>query len=141
MAFFDSSISRFSIDDTAGTQRDLSACINHISGIPGARTLVEVTTLSDDGRRYIAGFADSSVTIAGVFDDSATDGADAVLGPLLQHASSVAFSYGPAGTSSNRPKYSGKCWVEKYEISSSVGAPVGFTATLRVDGSVTRGTY
>ena len=35
MAFFDSSISRFHIDDTTGASRDLSASITEIEGIPG----------------------------------------------------------------------------------------------------------
>ena len=53
MAFFDSSISRFHIDDTAGASHDLSASITEIQGIPGSRSLTEITSLSDEGRVYI----------------------------------------------------------------------------------------
>ena len=146
MAFFDSSISRFHIDDTAGASRDLSVSITEIEGIPGSRTLTEITSLSDEGPVYIvgAGFkpALTTVTLTGIFDDSPS-GADAVLGALFteNHPSPVDFSYAPAGTSHGSVKYSGMCWVERYEVSSRAGERVGFTATLRVEGSIARAVH
>ena len=83
MAFFDSSISRFHIDDTAGASHDLSASITEIQGIPGSRSLTEITSLSDERPVYIVGAglkpAPTTVTLTGIFDD----GADAVLGALF----------------------------------------------------------
>ena len=146
MAFFDSSISRFHIDDTAGASRDLSASITEIEGIPGSRTLTEITSLSDEGPVYIvgAGFkpALTTVTLTGIFDDSPS-GADAVLGALFteNHPSPVDFSYAPAGTSHGSVRYSGMCWVERYEVSSRAGERVGFTATLRVEGNIARAVH
>ena len=146
MAFFDSSISRFHIDDTTGASRDLSASITEIEGIPGSRTLTEITSLSDEGPVYIvgAGFkpALTTVTLTGIFDDSPS-GADAVLGALFteNHPSPVDFSYAPAGTSHGSVRYSGMCWVERYEVSSRAGERVGFTATLRVEGSIARAVH
>ena len=146
MAFFDSSISRFHIDDTAGASRDLSANITEIEGIPGSRSLTEVTSLSDDGPRYVPGVgvgfkpALTTIRLSGVFDDDAHH-ADAVLSALLSHPSPVEFSYAPAGTSHGSVKYSGRCWVERYEVSSRAGERVGFTATLRVEGSITRAVH
>ena len=146
MAFFDSSISRFHIDDTAGASRDLSASITEIEGIPGSRSLTEVTSLSDEGPVYIVGVglkpALTTVTLTGIFDDSPS-GADAVLGALFteNHPSPVEFSYAPAGTSPGSVKYSGMCWVERYEVSSRAGERVGFTATLRVEGNIARAVH
>ena len=146
MAFFDSSISRFHIDDTAGASRDLSASITEIEGIPGSRTLTEITSLSDEGPVYIVGAglkpAPTTVTLTGIFDDSPS-GADAVLGALFteNHPSPVEFSYAPAGTSPGSVRYSGQCWVERYEVSSSAGDRVGYTATLKVEGTITRSAH
>ena len=140
MAFFDSSISRFHIDDTMGASQDLSQNITEIEGIPGSRSLIDVTSLTDDGRTYVAGAPDSIVRLAGIFDD-AESGADAVLGALLSHASPVEFSYAPAGTSAGSVRYSGRCWVERYEVSSSAGDRVAYTATIRVEGSIARGVH
>ena len=43
MAFFDSKVSKFLIDDTGSVQRDLSAYITEVRGLPGSRNLNEVT--------------------------------------------------------------------------------------------------
>ena len=146
MAFFDSSISRFHIDDTAGTSHDLSASVTEIEGIPGSRSLTEITSLSDEGPVYIVGAGLkpvlTTVTLTGIFDDSPS-GTDAVLGALFteNHPSPVEFSYAPAGTSHGSVRYSGMCWVERYEVSSRAGERVGFTATLRVEGSIARAVH
>ena len=140
MPFFDSSISRFHIDDTAGASRDLSANIAEIEGIPGSRSLIEVTSLSDHGRSYVGGPPDSTVTLKGIFDDGA-NATDAVLGALLSHPTPVEFSYAPAGTSPGSVKYLGRCWAERYEVSSAAGNRVRFAATLRVEGSIARSVY
>ena len=145
MAFFDSSISRFHIDDMAGASRDLSSSITGIEGIPGSRSLVEVTSLSDDGPRFVPGVgaglkpAPTTIRLAGIFDDDT----DAVLGALLaeNHPSPVEFSYAPAGTSAGSVEYSGRCWVERYEVSSSAGDRVVYTATLVVEGGIVRGVH
>ena len=53
MAFFDSKVSKFLLDDTGGTQRDLSAYLTDVRGLPGRRELNEVTALGDGGPRFI----------------------------------------------------------------------------------------
>ena len=80
MAFFDSNISRFHIADTTGASRDLSASITDIQGIPGSRSLIEITSLTDDGPTYVGGARDSAVTLTGIFDDAT----DVVLGGTAQ---------------------------------------------------------
>ena len=49
MAFFDSKVSKFLIDDTGGTQRNLSAYITDIRGLPGTRALNEMTAALSSG--------------------------------------------------------------------------------------------
>ena len=137
MIFFDSSISRFHIADTTGTSHDLSGSITDIDGIPGSRSLLDITSLTDDGPVYVAGVGSKPVTLTGIFADDTDD----VLGALLSHESSTEFSYAPAGTSSGSVKYTGLCWVERYEVSPTAGDRVGYTATLRVEGSIARGVH
>ena len=141
MSFFDSKVSKFLVDDTGATQRDLSAYITEVRGLPGPRTLNEVTALGDSGVRFIPGLEDVSITLSGLFDDTATSGPDAVLGPLRTHASVVDFEYGPEGSGTGEVKYSGTCWIVSYELRSRVGNLVQWLATLQVDGTVTRGTF
>lgn len=141
MAFFDSKSSKFFLDDTGSTERELTAYINDLGGLPGPRNLDEVTALGDSGAKFIPGLENVTISITGIFDDTATTGPDAVLGPLRTHTSAVDFNYGPKGNTGGFPKYSGTCWVTTYEVKSSVGSRVEYTATLQVEGAVTRGTY
>ena len=55
MAFFDSKVSKFRIDDTGSVLRDLSSYLTEVRGLPGTRGLNEVTALGDSGAKYIAG--------------------------------------------------------------------------------------
>ena len=141
MAFFDSKVSKFLIDDTGSTQRDLSPYITEVRGLPGPRTLNEVTALGDSGVKFIQGLQDVTITLNGMFDNTATSGPDAVLGPLRTHTSAVDFEYGPEGSGTGDVKYSGTCWVVSYELRSRVGNLVEWSASLQVEGTVTRGTF
>ena len=141
MAFFDSKVSKFLIDDTGATQRDLSPYLADIRGLPGVRGLNEVTALGDDGARFIPGLEDVPIALSGIFDNTATTGPDAVLGPLRTHTSAVDFEYGPEGSSSGDIKYSGTCWVLSYELRSRVGNRIEWAALLQVEGTVSRGVY
>ena len=141
MALFDSSSSRFLLDDTAGTQRDLSLYLTRVDGLPGRRLLRETTSMSDTGRTFLPDVEDGRVELGGLFDDTATSGPDAVLGPLRTHGSAVDFEYAPEGTAVGSVKYSGTCWVEAYDLRARVGSLVEWAALLQVEGAVTRGTY
>ncbi|MCH8826396.1 MAG: hypothetical protein IIB16_05505 [Chloroflexi bacterium] len=141
MPFFDSKVSKFLLDDLGGTQRDLSAFITEVRGLPGARLLNEVTALGDSGARFIPGLEDVVISLAGIFDDTATSGPDAVLGPLRTHTSAVDFEYGPEGSTTGDVKYSGTCWLAQYDLRSRVGSLVEWTASLQVEGAVARGAF
>ena len=141
MAFFDSKVSKFLMDDTGSVQRDLSPYLTEVRGLPGRRALNEVTALGDSGAKFIPGLEDVTITLGGMFDNTATSGPDAVLGPLRTHASAADFEYGPEGSGAGDAKYSGACWVISYELRSRVGNLVEWSATLQVEGTVTRGTF
>ena len=133
MAFFDSRVSRFLIEDAGGTKRDLSAFVVDVRGLPGAR--------GDSGARFIPGLQDGLFSLSGLFDSTASSGPDAVLGALRPHDAAVGFEYGPEGTATGAVKYSGQCWVVSYELRSRVGRLVEWGASLQVDGVVDRGAF
>ena len=141
MGFYDSKVSRFRIEDVDGVVRDLSAYVVSVRGLPGVRNLNEVTAMGDGGAKFIAGLEDSTVTLSGIFDDTAGSGPDAVLGPLRAHGSAVGFEYGPAGAAAGAVKYDGACWVLSYDLRSRVGDRVEWACTLQVEGVVRRGTF
>ena len=141
MAFFDSRVSRFLLFDAGGTSWDLSPFITDVRGLPGDRSLNEVTALGDSGARFIPGIEDVTFLLSGIFDDSAPGGPDAVLGPLRAHSSKVGFEYGPRGSAAGSVKYSGSCWVATYRLRSRVGSRVEWSAALQVDRTVSRDSF
>lgn len=141
MALFDSKSAVFNLTDTGGSSRNLSAHITEVSGLPGARNLNEATALGDSGATFHPSLENVTVSISGHFDDTATTGPEAVLGPLRTHTAAVAFSYGPKGSTGGFLKYSGTCWVTEFTVDASVGSLVAWSASLQVEGTVTRGTF
>ena len=138
MAFVDGNGSRFRIADANGVTRDLSAFISEARGLPGARSLDEVTALSDSGARFNPSVDAVEFTLRGIYDDTASAGADAVLGALRYHTFPVAFEYAPSGFAAGKPRYTGECWVRSYELASRAGEPVSWKATLQVEGVTAR---
>ena len=136
MSFFDSKVSKFLIDDTGSVQRDLSAYITQVGGLLGTRSLNDVTALGDSGAKFIPGLQRVTIDLSGMFDDTATSGPDAVLGPLRTHTSAVDFEYGPEGSATGHVKYSGTCWIVSYDLRGRVGRLVGWSATLQAEGTV-----
>ncbi len=138
MAVMDGQRSRFRIADVGGVMRDLSAHIIEVSGLPGERALSEVTALGDSGARFNPSIESVLFTLCGVFDDTANEGADAVLGALRYHTAPTRFEYAPAGLKSGSVRYTGVCLVKSYELTSRAGEPISWKATLQVDGATSR---
>ena len=139
MANFNSRDSFFSINDTAGTARDLSSFITEIDGLPGERELAEITALGDSGRTWIPSLQNAVITLAGIYSDSA-QGPDSVLGALRNHSASSTFYYGPQGGADNTTGYTGACFVRTFTNGSRVGESVTWRAELQVNGAITRST-
>lgn len=140
MAFKDSSTSVFKLDDSGGTLRTLTAYVDSVDGLPGARELSDVTALSDSGHKYLPTIPNPNFSINGSFDSTATTGPDAIIGGLETATATASFEYHPEGTGSGSPKYTGECWLLEYRITSQVGSNVKYSASFQVDGVVTRGT-
>ena len=143
MAFFNSKISTFELDDGGTTLRDISADVNEINGLPGPRNLSEVTALPDTGTKWIPGIENVQITLSGLFSDTAaaSGGADFVIGIGRTSTVTLSFEYGPEGNSSGDMMYTGECWVTDYVLTSRVGDTVAWRATLQVDGVVTRAAH
>lgn len=140
-AKFNSRVSVFNITDVGAQSRDMSAYLTEISGLPGERELNDATTLGDAGRDRHPSLENGIIRLAGFFDDASSSGPDDVFGGLYNHTAATAFDYGPKGSGGSPVKYSGTCWVRRYEITSRVGELVGFTVEIEVEGQIAKGTY
>lgn len=127
----------FKLDNSGGTLTDLSQYITSVSGLPGTADLQDVTTLGSAGRKWVPGLRTAQITLEGIWDPAV----DAHFGPLVGASATQTFEYGPEGGSAGKVKYTGECRVADYEAPSSVGEPVSWSATLQVDGGITRSTF
>ena len=141
MAFFDSSVSRFFIDDTGAASRNMSPYITAVSGLPGPRRMVPATTINDTGDKWHPGLQGTTIRLEVQWSDDALVGPDLVFGLLRTHTSAVNFNYGPEGAVAGDVKYYGTCWVEDFNITSRVGSLVSATVEIKVEGAVLRGTF
>ena len=141
MAFYDSSVSRFFIDDTGGDSRDLSPYITAMSGLPGPRRLNPATTVNDTGDKWSPGLQGATPRLELLWSDDTDVGPDTVFGPLRVHTAAVDFNYGPEGDTAGDIKYYGTCWIEDFDITSRVGNLVVATVILKVEGVVNKGTF
>jgi len=135
MAFVHGKNSYVSVDAV-----DLSGFCDSVSMTWGPE-MADTSTLGNDGKTYIPGQRDATLSLSGRFDSTASTGPDAVLGAEVQAEASVAFEFGPEGSGSGAIKFSGSCFVSSYAVSAPVGDVVAFTAELQVTGDVTKGTF
>lgn len=60
--------------------------------------------------------------------------ANAVLDALMRSTAVGAYLYGPAGSASGAPMYSGEGFLTAYQIKATAGGNVGISGTIEVNG-------
>lgn len=113
---------------------DISQYVTSVSDSFSAET-AEVTTLGKTAKAYIPGLKDGTLSIEGKYDPAV----DAHLSGIL--GMEVSFEYGPAGSGSGNPKYTGKCICTSYELETAVDSEATFSAEFQISEGWTRGTY
>ena len=130
-----------SLDGTAGTLVDISNTLNEIS-MPREIETAETTAFGQNDKTYITGLGDATISLSGMFD-ATTD--TLIAGDIANlksgSVSSLTFEYGPAGSVSAQPKFTGEALITSYEVSSPVGDVVTYSLELQVTGGVTGTTF
>lgn len=133
--------SYFAIEDSvATTLRNIGVHCDSIE-FPRDVDMAETTTMGGESKTFLPGLDGAEITLGGKWDALATTGPDEVLAGDLAAKAAVGFEYGPEGNASTKVKYSGECYVSKYQVSSPLEGVVKFSATLTVTGGVTRGAF
>jgi hypothetical protein len=101
----------------------------------------DTTTKGAEGKTYRAGLTDGEIRLTGLWDDTATSGSRTVLQALLDSETTTTFEWGAEGNTTGMMKDSGAAVLTQYDESSPVDDMVAFTATLKISGAVTTGTY
>jgi predicted secreted protein len=125
----------FTLDDTAGTVRDLSDTLTSVD-FPESIETAETTAFGSSAKSYIVGLSDATISLSGIWDATV----DGYIAGGAEPASR-SFVYGPAGTTGGNVKYTGEAIVTSYSISNPVGDVVTYSVDLQVTGAVTRTTY
>lgn len=134
MAFVHGKNTNFQINS-----KDLSAYLDNVD-MPLTGDTAETSTFGSSAKTYVAGLTDSTFSIGGKWDPTATTGPDAVLQPLVG-AAATTFIYGPAGSTAGFVKYTGSAICTSYKVTGPIGGVVSFTADFQNSGAVTRTTF
>jgi hypothetical protein len=118
---------------------DLSAYIDDIQW-SRSRETGDTTTYGATGnnRTKVAGLKDSSFTISGKYDSTATTGPAAVLNAAIDSATATVAKIRPEGTGSPLPETEVSCFCTGYTESVPVGDVISFTADFECTGAVDR---
>ena len=135
MAFVHGKSTNFTLDDTSGSVRDISAFVNNVD-FPETTETAETTAFGSTAKSYIVGLTDSTISVSGMWDSTL----DGYIAGGAEPASR-SFVFGPAGSTASNVKYTGEAIVTSYSISNPVGDVVTFSLDLQVTGAVTRTTY
>jgi predicted secreted protein len=131
----------FALDNASGSLINISNTLNEIS-LPREIETAETTAFGDTDKTYITGLADATVSLSGMFDATVDAQINGTISALKSGSvGSVSFQYGPAGSASANPKFTGEAIVTSYEISSPVGEVVTYSLELQVTGGVTGTTF
>lgn len=141
MAFKHGKNSKFSIDDSGGTLRDVSAYTSNIDMTLDVDLPDTTFYGSAARRRTVVGLKDGKFTGQFFHDTTATTGSWTVLTALYGTANTSTFSWGPEGSTTGLPRITGECRLGSLKFSDPVDGVVTITADFVSDDAVTIDTY
>ena len=135
--FFHGKAAAFYLNDSGGTERDLTSyglSVGYSRDIDTA----EASTFADDDNVYVVGLRDATFTVEGQLDATVDGYLNGIAGGTV---GPVGYKFAPAGSVAGRPYYSGSAILTSYEITSELGDVVKFSAEFQNSGAPTRGTF
>lgn len=140
MAFVHGKGAAFKIDNAAGTLQTLTSYVDSID-FGNSVDMAETTTMGAEAKTFVSGQSDSTFSVSGKYDSTASTGPDVILQGLIGLETTSTFEIGPEGASTGKTKYSGECFLTAYNVSAPVGDVVTFTADFQASGAITKGTF
>lgn len=100
---------------------------------------LESAVIGTNWKDYMQGQVDATIDASGTWDaGTAATALDGILYGMVNAGGTKMFEFVPGGSVANETKYGGNCLCNKYAISAPVGGVVGFSASFRNSGSITR---
>lgn len=128
------------VDDPTGTLVDISSDLTNVTP-SNSKGVIDVTTFGDNYRDYLAGLADLTLDIEGIYDPAAGKAGSI----LWVHAhgtatTSKSYEWYPQGTASGKTKVNGEFHLTSFVEPANLDEAILFTASLQNTGTVTVGT-
>ena len=103
----------------------------------------DTTTKGATGKSYRGGLTDGEVKIVGLWDDTALVGTRTVFATIRASATKAISSieWGPEGRTAGDIKDTFAGVLTQYAESSPIDDMVAFTATIKISGAITAGTF
>lgn len=126
----------FKLDNAAGTLTDISTKLNSLD-FPGlSAETTETSTFGNTSKTFVVGLKSGTISFEGHYDATI----DAHLVGVVAKET-ISFEYGPMGTATGNPKYTGEAILTEYSVKGDIGSDVTFSGSLQITGDVTRGTF
>lgn len=94
----------------------------------------ETTAFGDENKTYIVGLADGTVSLSGMFDNTAGAIDDHVTAAIAQE--NEVFTIAPSGSLDGQPAQLIQGQLTSYDVTSAVGDVVAITAEIQASGSL-----
>ncbi len=140
MAYAHGKDAYFAVEDSAASTLRAIVGVKTIE-FSQENELADITIVGDEGRKWRQGLTNGTVTITGLWDNTASTGSHTVLQSLVGIEVTTGFEAGPAGNGTGAVKQSGECVLADYKWNTDVGDMTLFTATFNIHGDVTLGTF
>lgn len=142
MAFSPGYKAYIGLDNAAGSVQNVSQYADDF-GFPQSTEMLEVTTFGTAGsKRFVPGLnGGDSISVGGPLDTTLHSQIAGMLAAQAAGTAGFSILYGPAGSVSGAVKQTAECLVASYEVTTSVGGRVEYSASLQIDGAVTNGTW
>lgn len=114
--------------------KDCSAFTNKID-FKQAADSHDTTTFGALGHTYFGGLTDGTVSLSGIYDNTAVTGPRAAVQASL--GATVAFKYRPEGVGTGKPESTFNVVVTAYEESVAVADMIMWSGECQISGSVT----
>ncbi len=141
MSFKAGKDSHILMDGVAGSLVNISAYADQVS-FPQPVDNLDVSIFGTAAKQFIPGMTDGGeIQVSGPLDVALGTFVTGLKAAQAAGSSSSTFTYSPAGSVSGQLKQTAEVYISSFDVSSSVGGRVEFSASLQVTGSVTNTTW
>lgn len=125
-----------------GTASRIIAGVRSVDGLPmSSRDMIDKSYAGSTARTFEVGLSNTSFSVSGVWDDTASTGSATALGLIYDDTATRAFVFGPEGSTIGDVKYSGDCYCTAFTVSEEYDGIALFSAAFQVNGAVTTGVF